>query len=93
MDLIKINDDQILCILTEEDKRYFNYNNEEEKQQCVKQFISEVKKRAYHELDFDIINEPYSVYSSKHKTPHFIFTKKLSHDKITYYEEWIKRKK
>ena len=93
MDLIKINDDQIICILTEQDEKYFKYNNEDEKYQCIKQFISEVKNRAYHELDFDIINEPYSVYSPKHQTPHFIFTKKLGHNKIIYYEEWINRKR
>ena len=76
MDLVKISDEQILCIITEQDEQYFNYNNETEKRQCVKNFIAEVKKRAYYELGFDIINEPYNVFRPDHRIYHYVFTKK-----------------
>ena len=93
MDLIKISNEQILCIITEQDEKYFNYNNESEKRQCVKNFIAEVKERALYELDFDMINEPYSVSRPEHKIYHYVFTKKSQNKGNIIDFETAKRKR
>ena len=93
MDLVKINDEKILCIFTDQDGKYFDYTNEDEKRQCIKHFLADTKKRAYYELGFDMINEPYELQIPDHKIFHVVITKKSQNKGNIIDFETAKRKR